>query len=348
MIRHAPASAPDAPGREEASMTTIATASGTTTAAALGRTLMHEHLVIGYPGAESHTNRPGLSKREQFAICVDKIQALQALGYASLVDPCPSDLGRDVELAAKVGQATGFNIVCATGLYKQSEGGYPYWHFRSNFGPQVDAMAELFIRELTEGIGDTGIRAGIIKVASGPGQITDYEKTILQAAAKASIATGAPITTHTDNGTMGDVQQRILTEAGVPASRIVIGHSCGTDDHAYHLGIARGGSYLGFDRFGIDALFPDAKRVASLVRLIRAGAGDRVVVSHDSVWCWKGEPIPAERLAALSGDAFDPTFFSRKIVPQLRDAGVSDEAIEGLLVANPRRFFEGGKLPALA
>ena len=329
-------------------MTTIATASGTTTSELLGRTLMHEHLVIGYPGAESHTSNPGLAKSEQFKVCVDKIGALQALGYASLVDPCPNDLGRDVELAAKVGQATGFHIICATGLYKQSEGGYPYWHFRSNFGPQVDFMAELFIRELTVGIGETGIRAGIIKVASGPGQITEYEKTILLAAAKASVATGAPITTHTDQGTMGDAQQRILTEAGVPASRIVIGHSCGTDDHAYHIGIARGGSYLGFDRFGIDALFPDAKRVASLVKLIRAGAGDRVVVSHDSVWCWKGEPIPLERLSTLSADAFDPTFFSRKIIPRLREEGVSEAAIEGLLVANPRRLFEGGKLDALA
>lgn len=329
-------------------MATIHTASGTTTTAELGRTLMHEHLVIGYPGSESHTSRPGPSKSEQVKICVDKIEKLKALGYSSLIDPCPSDLGRDPELAAKVGQATGFHIVIATGLYKQSEGGFPYWHFRSNFGPQVDTMAELFIRELTEGIGATGIRAGIIKVASGPGQITDYEKTILLAAAKASVATGAPITTHTDQGTMGDLQQRILTENGVPASRIVIGHSCGTDDHAYHMGIARGGSYLGFDRFGIDALFPDAKRVASLVKLIRAGAGDRVVVSHDSVWCWKGEPIPFERMSALSADAFDPTFFSRRIIPQLREVGVADEAIEALLVANPRRLFEGGKLPALA
>ncbi|MBK7950280.1 MAG: phosphotriesterase-related protein [Deltaproteobacteria bacterium] len=329
-------------------MATIHTASGTTTTAELGRTLMHEHLVIGYPGAESHSTRPGPSRSEQVKICVDRIEKLKALGYSSLIDPCPSDLGRDPELAAKVGQATGFHIVIATGLYKQSEGGFPYWHFRSNFGPQVDTMAELFIRELTEGIGSTGIRAGIIKVASGPGQITDYEKTILLAAAKASLATGAPITTHTDQGTMGDEQQRILTGAGVPASRIVIGHSCGTDDHAYHMGIARGGSYLGFDRFGIDALFPDAKRVASLVKLIRAGAGDRVVVSHDSVWCWKGEPIPFERMSALSADAFDPTFFSRKIIPQLREAGIADEAIEALLVANPRRLFEGGKLPALA
>jgi phosphotriesterase-related protein len=329
-------------------MTTIQTASGTTTTAELGRTLMHEHLVIGYPGAESHTTRPGLSMSEKVKVCIGKIEKLKALGFKSMIDPCPSDLGRDPELAAKVAQATGFQIVIATGLYKQSEGAYPYWHFRSNFGPQVDEMAEVFIRDLTEGIGSTGIRAGIIKVASGPNAITDYEKTILHAAAKASLATGAPITTHTDQGTMGDLQQRILTGHGVPAHRIVIGHSCGTDDHAYHMTLARGGSYLGFDRFGIDALFPDAKRVASLVKLIRAGAGDRVVVSHDSVWCWKGEPIPFERMSALSAEAFDPTFFSRKIIPRLREEGIAEEAIEALLVANPRRYFEGGKLPALA
>ncbi len=259
-------------------MTTIATVTGETTSDKLGKTLMHEHLVIGYPGFESHVTHPGSDAEERYAVCVDKIQSLQDLGFSSMLDPCPNDLGRDVELAAKVAQRTGFQIVCATGLYKQSEGGFPYWHFRSSFGPQAGAIAELFIRELTEGIGETGIRAGIIKVATGDGAISEYEKTILEAAAKACVETGAPITTHTDNGTMGDAQQRILTENGVPAHRIIIGHSCGTDDHDYHMRIARGGSYLGFDRFGLGILFPDEKRVASLVKMIRSGAGDRVVV----------------------------------------------------------------------
>jgi len=328
--------------------TTIATASGETTAAQLGRTLMHEHLVIGYPGWQSHSTVAGPSPEEEFSICVDKIQELQALGYSSLLDPCPNDLGRDVELAAKVAQKTGFQIILATGLYKQAEGGVPYWHFRSNFGPQVDPMAELFIHELTHGIRETGIKAGIIKVATGVGEITDYERTILLAAAKASVETGAPITTHTDQGSLGDQQQQILTEAGVPAHRIIIGHSCGTDDHAYHMGLARGGSYLGFDRFGIDAIFPDAKRVASLAKMIQAGAGDRIVVSHDSVWCWKGQPFPPGMLENIGEDAFNPTFFERKIIPQLREAGVQDEQIDRLLVENPRRFFEGAKLDALA
>ncbi|MCP4907336.1 MAG: hypothetical protein GY910_20350 [bacterium] len=328
--------------------TTIATASGEISADQLGRTLMHEHLVIGYSGWSSHTTVPQASLEDEIAICVDRIQELQELGYRSLIDPCPNDLGRDVELAAKVAQRTGFQIILATGLYKQAEGGVPYWHFRSNFAPQVEPMAELFIQELSEGIGESGIKAGIIKVATGVGEISEYEKTILLAAAKASVETGAPITTHTDEGSLGDQQQKILTEAGVPAHRIIIGHSCGTDDHDYHMGLARGGSYLGFDRFGIDAIFPDAKRVAALARMIEAGAGDRLVVSHDSVWCWKGQPFAPGMLESFGEDAFNPTFFERKIIPQLREAGVSDEAIERLVVGNPRRFFEGEKLATLA
>ena len=325
----------------------IHTVTGAISPEQLGRTLMHEHLVIGYPGWEAYTPDPGPDAQERYSICVDRVEETKGLGFTSLLDPCPNDLGRDVELMAKVAQKTGFQIVCATGLYKQEEGGSAYWHFRSNFGPSADAMAELFIRELSEGIGETGIRAGIIKVATGTDRMTDYERSIFEAAAKASVETGAPITTHTDRGTLGDVQQRILTEQGVPAHRIVIGHSCGSSDHNYHMRIARCGSYLGFDRFGLDILHPDAERVTSLLALLRAGAGDRVVVSHDSVWCWLGQPIPKEIEIAMA-EVWNPSHFSLRVAPRLLEAGATEEQIECLLVDNPRRFFAGEKLEALA
>ena len=326
----------------------IQTVTGGTTAAELGRTLMHEHLVIGYPGWEADTLRPGPTRAEMIAKGVDRIEEMKAEGITTMIDPCPNDLGRDVELMAEVAQRTRFKLVCATGLYKQEEGGTPYWHFRRRFGPQTDAIAELFIREIEDGVGDTGIRAGIIKVATGPGTITEYEKTILEAAAKASVATDVPITTHTDQGTMGDEQQRILTENGVPAHRIVIGHSCGTSDHDYHMRIARAGSYLGFDRFGIEMIRPDADRVAALLRLLGQGAGDRVVVSHDSVWCWRGAPIPDPGVFETMDQVWNPLHFTRRIAPQLREGGASEEQIERLLVENPRRYFSAEKLATLA
>ena len=139
----------------------------------------------------------------------------------------------------------------------------------------------------------------------------------------------------------------MLVENGALAHRIVIGHSCGTSDHDYHMAIARGGSYLGFDRFGLDVIQPDDERAASLARLIAAGAGDRAVVSHDSVWCWRGQPFPPAVEAAMSKQ-WNPSHFSLRIVPKLKDLGVTDDQIDALLIDNPRRFFAGDKLAALS
>ncbi len=323
--------------------TEIRTVTGTIAPGQLGRTLMHEHLLIGYPGSDVDWVNPGPSRRERIERCVDRIEEMKGLGISAMLDPCPSDLGRDVELMAEVAQRTRFTLICATGLYKEAEGAAAYWKFKMNFGSVVDAMAELFVRELVEGVAGTGIRAGIIKVGTGHGTLTAYEEAVFAAAAKASLATGAPITTHTDEGRYGDDQQAFLTGHGVPAHRIVIGHSCGTADFSYHTAIARNGSYLGFDRFGLDLLQPDTERVAALARLIQGGFGRQIVVSHDSVWCWNGAPIPAEALGQME-KIWNPTHFLTRIAPRLRDAGVGEQQIDALLVDNPRRFFAGEAL----
>ena len=322
-------------------MPAIQTVTGTTTPERLGRTLMHEHLVIGYPGFENDWVRPGPKRDDMFARCIDRIEELKGHGVDALLDPCPADLGRDVEFMAKVAQRTRFTIICATGLYKEEEGANAYWKFRANFGDISPALGELFARELTDGIAGTGIRAGIIKVGTGHETLTKYEQAVFAGAARAAVETGAPITTHTDGGKFGDDQQAFLVERGVPAHRIVIGHSCGTGDHAYHMKIAERGSYLGFDRFGLDMLQPDTERVAALLRLVRAGRGRQVVVSHDTVWCWRGEPIPSAEILSQMEKVWTPTHFLTRIVPKLRDGGASESDIEALLVDNPRRFFAG-------
>ena len=116
---------------------TVNTVTGAINVNELGVTLMHEHLLIGYPGWEAHTLAPSLSRDEMIAVCVDKVRSMQELGIQSMLDPCPNDLGRDVTLAAEVSALTGFNIICATGLYKEDEGGAPYWHFMRSIGRGV-------------------------------------------------------------------------------------------------------------------------------------------------------------------------------------------------------------------
>lgn len=329
-------------------MTMVQTVLGRIAPEQLGRTLMHEHVLIGYPGHEADWIRPGPSRREMIARASDKLEEMKAEGITAMVDPCPADLGRDIELIAEVAQRARFHIVAATGLYYEHEGGAAHWKTRAAFGgPQDDSMAELFIRELEQGVGTTGIKPGVIKVASGFEAITDYEQTVMRAAAKASLATGAPITTHTDRGTMGPEQQTLMIGAGATPHRIVIGHSCGSSDPAYHDRLVAGGTYIGFDRFGLDIIHPDAERVKSLLRLIRRGAGGRVVVSHDTVWCWRGQPIPQQALEEIE-KLWTPSHFTRRIVPRLLEGGASKDDIENLLVNNPRRFFAGEELPAVA
>lgn len=321
--------------------TTIQSVTGPIASDKLGRVLAHEHVMIGWPGWESDTIRPGPTRADALAIARDRVAEIKEHGVATLIDPCPNDLGRDVELMAEIAARTGLNVVCATGLYKEDQGGAPYWKFRAQFGGGPESIAELYVHELTEGIGRTGIRAGIIKVATGHGQVSSYEKTLLEAAAIASKATGAPITTHTEAGTCGEEQQAFLVSKGVPPHRIIIGHSCGSADTSYHMRILRAGSYLGFDRFGLEILQPDEVRVASLLALLRAGAGKRVVVSHDTVWCWRGEPLPDTVPLEPMLSVWRPSHFFERIVPKLLEGGATREQIETLLVDNPRSFFEG-------
>lgn len=334
-------------------MALINTVTGTVDTAKLGRTLMHEHLVVAMPGWETDDTDAGPARREMIATCVDRIAELKDHGITSFVDPCANDMGRDPDLMAEVATRAGFNIICATGLFSERLGNSSYWRSKlARVGAEALApyMAETFIRDLTDGIGRTGVKAGIIKVATGAGTVTDYERLVLKAAAMASLATGAPVTTHTQDGQLGDAQQAILVGHGVAPNRIVIGHSCGSSDHGYHMHICRHGSYLGFDQFGMQAgasSQSDEARIAALIRLVKAGAGDRVVVSNDSPFCWRGNPLPRPAFADDLAKTWHPLRFTGHVVPRLREMGVDTGAISALLIDNPRRYFEGTSLPPL-
>jgi len=304
----------------------------------LGVALMHEHLLIGWPGWENDAAAQPMSRAEVRRLCVERMLELKELGMSTFVDPCPIDLGRDVELMAEVAQATGIHIICATGLYKEDQGGASYFKFRTPFADVAGEMAETFVKELTEGIGSTGIRAGVIKVATGAHQITAYERMVLTAAARAHRATGAPITTHTDEGTMGREQLDVFAAEGVDLKHVIVGHSCGSADLRYHVDLLDRGAYLGFDRFGLEFLQPDRVRVAALIGLIGIGFGHRLVLSHDTVWCWRGRPL---ELPSALMPKWNPTHLFRNIIPALREAGVSEAKIQSLIRDNPRRYFEG-------
>jgi phosphotriesterase-related protein len=207
-------------------------------------------------------------------------------------------------------------------------------------GDVVQEMADAFITELTSGVGASGVKPGIIKVATGSGAVTDYERQVFAAATKAALETDVPIISHTDDGVLGEEQQAMFAEGNLPPHRAMVGHSCGTNDHDYHWRLVEGGTYVGFDRFGLEAVNSDENRAKSMLKLIERGASTRLLVAHDTVWCWLGKPF-------APNPAWRPSRFCQDVVPMLKAGGATDEHIDHILVQNPRRYFAGEALPAL-
>lgn len=315
----------------------IHTVTGPISTDQLGATLMHEHLLMGFAGWESDTGGTPQDEEKLIQRCVDRIEELKAGGFSSLLDPCPSDLGRDPEFYAKVAERTGFNILFATGIYNELLGS-PYWRFKIDWDPDgADHLTKMYIDELTNGVGPARRRPAVIKLAVGKNPDSPFENKVIVAAATASNATGAPIITHTE-GIGGDILLDKLKALGVAAHRIIIGHSCDSSDQVYHRSIVDGGSYIGFDRFCLVYQQSDEERVRNLHKLIVDGYADQLIVSHDCAFCQRGRAMPEAGLAT------DAMHISKNIVPQLLSLGVGRELIDSIFRDNPRRYFTGEAL----
>jgi len=330
-------------------MLKINTVTGTCTPQELGTTLVHEHLLVAWSGWEADSiTVKGFKRDETLKFCVDRLQELKAHGVNTFMDPCPSDLGRDVEFMAEASAKSGMRVVCATGLYKEDLGGAYFKFYRELGGAGADEIAEVYEKEITEGIGETGIKPGFIKCATGVlkdeagrPHITPYEEMCLHAAARAQRATGVPITTHTDNAMLGLEQLAIFTGEGVDPRRVIIGHSGDTANLQYHVSIMDQGAYLGCDRFGLEIILPDKLRLASVIGLCGVGYANKIVLSHDSVGCFKGRAmvLPSAQQHLIAN--WQPTHLFKNLLPKMREAGVSDDKIRTMLVDNPRRWFAG-------
>ena len=311
----------------------------------LGPTLIHEHLLLAYPGWECDALAVPYDREAIAMACVEALERAKAYGMRTMVDATPIDLGRDVELQKQVSERAGINIICATGLYMEAMGKPAYFKFRSQAFDVSIEMYEIFMKEITQGIGDTGVKAGVIKVATGHGEISAYEEMVLKAAARAQKDTGTPIITHTEEGTMGPEQAALLISEGAAPERIVIGHIGGNANLQYHIPILEKVVYIAFDRLGLEFMFPDTLRKACIIGLVSIGYADRIMLSHDycgdySV-CWQGRPFEVPDFAKPLFANWSYAHVFKDIIPALKEAGVSDDKIDTMMVQNPRRLFSG-------
>ncbi|MBI2802183.1 MAG: phosphotriesterase [Gammaproteobacteria bacterium] len=187
----------------------IQTTTGTAKPEDLGRTLIHEHVLVGFPGWELDAKAPKFKRAEGMARAVDQMHELQAHGLKTFVDPCPMDLGRDAEFLAELSQKTGLRVICTIGAYFEAEGNtYTFRHL------PVEEITDIYIKEIEEGIGETGIKADAIKIATGAPTVSDYERKLVTAGARAAKATGVSVISHTQDGCCGHDQIDIVTGEG--------------------------------------------------------------------------------------------------------------------------------------
>jgi phosphotriesterase-related protein len=259
-----------------------------------------------------------------------KMADLHARGIRAIVDLTTVDLGRDIGLITDVARRSRVHVIVATGVWWM-----PQRYFSAH---GVDAVAELFIRDITQGIGTSGVKAAIIKCATDTAGVTPVIENILRASARAQKATGVPISTHTwAAGRSGEAQQAIFAQEGVDLSRVIIGHSGDSEDLGYLRGLMERGSTIGMDRFGLEHFLPTAKRVEVIGRLCAEGYAGRMVLSHDAN-CWSD--MLSEDDKRRTRPLWHYNHIPDDILPALRKAGVSEDQIEQMLVRNPRAIFE--------
>lgn len=300
---------------------TVQTVLGPVAADALGVTLSHEHLFIDLLREYRDS---GLLRDE--ALAIREVQAFKALGGGTIVDLTSVGLGRNPVGLAAVARATGVNVVMGSGFYR-----HPYldreWFDRHD----PAAIAEVIVRDLTEGVDGSGIRAGIIGEVGCDAFISAAEERSFRAAARAHLATGATISTHAARWPIGLAQLDLLEAEGVDPGRVIVGHADTVPDEGYRIALARRGAWVQLDTIQGETGHDTEQRIAWLLELLDAGFGDRVLLSHDV--CLAGH------LRARGGCGY--TYLLDGFVPRLRERGLDGGTIQRLLVDNPRRALTG-------
>jgi len=297
------------------------TVTGPVAADQLGITLPHEHLYLD----AYHVSR-GAGLLTEIPLLVQEVQNYRKAGGTTIVEVSSLGLGRNPDALQQIARRTGVNIIMGCGWYQER-------YYEPRFYEQTtNEMAASIVRDLTEGVGETGIRAGIIgEIGSDRGRISPAEERSFRAAARAHRATNVTITTHADYSPIGLAQLDLLEEEGVPANRVIIGHCDSHPDFDYHEALAKRGAFVQFDGIRGTHAWDTASRIDMVCQLAERGFLSRILLSHD-VCC-------RHHLRAYGGPGF--TYVVTDFVTLLQGNGFDADQIHTLLVENPRFALTG-------
>ena len=298
----------------------------------LGFTLSHEH-VFTCNSADNHWYPWLYDFDASRRVILERLAAARAPGGATLIAQTTPHLGRDVAFMREMSEQSGMQVVCATGMWRIAP--------MSFTNREPDEIADIFVREIEVGIGNTGIKAGAIKVANDMEGVTEAYDSTIRGAARACKRTGTPISTH--HWALLEVGRRqveIFQEEGVPMDRVAIGHSADTTDVDYLEDLLKAGVYLSMDRYpGRPGRANWEERNASVKELIRRGYADKIMLGHDGT-----TPLLRVGETEIEHDPTGPngwTFLSTTALPALLQDGLPQETIDLMMIEVPRRFLSG-------
>lgn len=302
-------------------MAELVTTLGRKRADEIGMMLPHEHLFVDLriPGTPGYAEG---NPADVAALMQPEIEKIKAQGMTAIVECSCVGVGRRADCDLVVSVAADFPVLVPTGIYREQW--IPDWVRAAS----EDEIYEWMLSELNGDIDGSGVQAGWIKLGASDDGLTPDEIKNLRAAARASKDTGALIGIHTISGVVARHELDIIEEMGGDAGRYVWIHTQAEDDFAIHLEMARRGAWIEYDNIGGS---PDEPHVERILKVLDAGFGDQLLLSHDRGWYDPALP---------GGGTPKPfTYLVETFLPKLRAAGVDDGTVRMLTAENPFRAF---------
>jgi predicted metal-dependent phosphotriesterase family hydrolase len=297
----------------------------------LGMTSLHEHLLWGSPGWQWSPEANEIFHAPTVLQAIhDDLADYRAVGGRTLVDLSGIGICREPEIQVLLSRWSGVQVVACTGFWQENKI-LPYFAERP-----VEYMTDLFVHELTVGMGTTTIKAGIIKVGCGHPGMTALEERTFRAAARASKQTGALITTH--GAAQVRRQLEVFGEEGVDPGRVIIGHrdDATSIDLALDREVIAQGYSVGYDHIGMEGPYfyasTDERRLEIILEMLHAGHINQMILACDTDGASLGQ-------VQRTTYAHKYAHLIKNFLPRMRSAGVSEDEIETLLVKTPARLL---------
>ena len=318
--------------RDEPAARLVMTVKGPLPSAEIGQTLSHEHILVDWAGA-AETGYHRWDRDSVMDILLPRLDEISLLGVTGFIDCSPAYLGRDPVLLHKLSEVSGIHIITNTGYYGAVDNRFiPEYAYHET----AKELAARWTNEFENGIGNSGIKPGFIKIGVKEDTLlSDLHMKLVRAAAITHRNTGLVIKSHTGGEIPAFDQINLLIEEGISPEAFIWTHAQdGSIDKLIEA--ARMGAWISLDGVNISSMPSESGNmdfyVTRLTEMKKAGLLDHVLISHDAGWYDAGEPG--------GGDFRSYTDIHRFLIPELLNKGFSTGEIDKLIAVNPSRAFE--------